>query len=317
MARIGYALSSEEHGPTDLVRYAKLAEDAGFEFASISDHFHPWVDAQGHSPFVWSVLGACATATTRLRFGTGVTCPLIRMHPAIVAHAAATTAAMMPGRFYLGLGTGENLNEHVTGAKWPPAKVRLDMLEEAIDVIRDLWRGEETSHYGEHYTVENARIYTVPPTPPPIYIAAKGERAVALAAQKGDGLIAVAPDEKLVERFEAEGGSGKPKYGMVHVCWAPSEDEGVRTVHRQWPNAGIGGELGSELPLPRHYEQAAKTVRESDVAEHVPCGPDPEKHRAAIQEYTNAGFDHVYVHQIGPRQEEFMRFFAEDVLPKL
>ena len=184
MTSIGYTLSSEEHGPTDLVRYAKLAEDAGFDFAAISDHYHPWVDAQGHSPFVWSVLGGCAVATERLRYGTEVTCPIIRIHPAIVAQAAATTAAMMPGRFFLGVGSGENLNEHITGARWPAAKVRLDMLEEAIDVIRELWKGENTSHYGKHYTVENGRIYTTPPSPPPIYVAAKGERATVIAGEK-------------------------------------------------------------------------------------------------------------------------------------
>jgi G6PDH family F420-dependent oxidoreductase len=224
---------------------------------------------------------------------------------------------MMPGRFFLGLGSGENLNEHITGQRWPAAAVRLDMLEEAIDVIRALWRGENTSHYGKHYTVENARIYTMPPEPPPIYIAAKGDRAVAIAARKGDGLIAVAPDKDLISRFEEQGGAGKPKYGQVHVCWGPDEDEAVRVAHETWPNAAIGGELGAELPLPRHYEQAAKTVTPKDVAEQVACGPDPERHRTAVQEYIDAGFDHVYVHQIGPRQEEFIRFFAESVLPKL
>jgi G6PDH family F420-dependent oxidoreductase len=315
--QFGYTLSSEEFTPADLVRFAKLAEDAGFDFAVISDHFHPWVDEQGHSPFVWSVLGACATATERMHFGTGVTCPLIRIHPAIVAQAAATTAAMMPGRFFLGVGTGENLNEHVTGKRWPAAAVRLDMLEEAIDVIRDLWRGDNTSHYGRHYTVENARIYTLPPQAPPIYVAAKGERAVELAAQKGDGLVAVAPDADLVARFERAGGAGKPKYGQIHVCWSESEADGVRTAHERWPNAAIGGELGSELPVPRHYEQAAQTVRPDDIAKQVVCGPDPERFRSALQEYVDAGFDHVYVHQIGPRQEDFIRFFTDDVLPKL
>jgi G6PDH family F420-dependent oxidoreductase len=191
------------------------------------------------------------------------------------------------------------------------------MLEEAIEVIRQLWHGEDTSHHGKHYTVESARIYTTPPVPPPIYIAAKGDKAVELAARAGDGLVAVAPDKDLVTRFEREGGAGKPKYGQVHVCWADSEDEGVRVAHDHWPNAAIGGELGSELPLPRHYEQAAKTVRPEDIAQQVVCGPDPERHRAAIQEYVDAGFDHVYVHQIGPRQEEFIRFFVSDVLPKL
>jgi len=317
VTEIGYTLSSEEHGPGELVRYARLAEEAGFDFAVASDHFHPWTDTQGNSPFVWSVLGGCASTTQSIRFGTGVTCPTIRTHPAIVAHAAATVAAMMPGRFFLGVGSGENLNEHITGARWPEASVRLEMLEEAMGVIRKLWTGKDTSHHGKHYTVENARIYTTPPEPPPIYVAAKGERATELAARAGDGLIAVAPDRDIVRRFEEGGGRGKPKYGQVHVCWAPTEEQGVRTAHEIWPNAAIGGELGSELPLPRHYEQAAQTVRLEDVAERVTCGPDPVRLRSAVQEYVDAGFDHVWVHQIGPRQEEFIRFFAEDVLPKV
>jgi coenzyme F420-dependent glucose-6-phosphate dehydrogenase len=317
MTEIGYTLSSEEHGPAELVRYAQLAEEAGFSFAVASDHFHPWTDKQGNSPFVWSVLGGCAATTQHIGFGTGVTCPTIRMHPAIVAHAAATVAAMMPGRFFLGVGSGENLNEHITGARWPHTPVRLEMLEESIEVIRKLWSGEDTWHHGKHYTVENARIYTIPPQPPPIYVAAKGEEATELAGRAGDGLIAVAPSKETVEHFEESGGRGKPKYGQVHVCWAPSEEQGVKTAYELWPNAAIGGELGSELPLPRHYEQAARTVRPEDVAKEVACGPDAEKLRVAVQEYIDAGFDHVWVHQIGPRQEEFIRFFAEDVLPKV
>jgi G6PDH family F420-dependent oxidoreductase len=317
MTEIGYTLSSEEHGPTELVRYAQLAEEAGFSFAVASDHFHPWTDKQGESPFVWSVLGGCASTTENIRFGTGVTCPMIRTHPAIVAHAAATTAAMMPGRFFLGVGSGENLNEHITGARWPAASARLEMLEEAVAVIRELWSGEDTTHHGRHYTVVNARIYSMPPQPPPIYIAAKGERATELAARAGDGLIAVAPDADMIKRFESSGGRGKPTYGQVHVCWAPTEEEGVSTAHAIWPNAGLEGELSVELPLPRHFEQAAQTVRAEDVAKKVACGPDAEKLRAAVQEYVDAGFDHVWVHQIGPRQEEFIRFFGEDVLPKV
>jgi coenzyme F420-dependent glucose-6-phosphate dehydrogenase len=317
MLEIGYTLSCEEHGPADLIQQAVQAEEAGFAFALISDHFHPWIDRQGHSPFVWSVIGGVAQATRRLRLGTGVTCPIIRLHPAIVAQAAATCATMMPGRFFLGLGTGENLNEHILGDRWPPADVRLEMLGEAIEVIRLLWQGGPQSHRGRYYTVEQARIYTLPEQPPPIYVAAKGARAAQLAAEAGEGLIGVAPDREMMETFDEAGGEGKPRYGQVHVCWAPDEASARRTAHRWWPNAAIPGELGVELPLPRHFEQAAETVTEADVARAVVCGPDPERHLEVIREYAEAGYDHVYIHQIGPNQDGFLRFYRQEVLPKV
>jgi len=220
MIELGYSLSSEEHGPNELVALARRAEEAGFGFALISDHFHPWTGRQGQSPFVWSVIGAIAHATKRLRLGTGVTCPTIRMHPAIVAQAAATAAAMMPGRFFLGVGSGENLNEHVTGARWPSPDVRLDMLEEAVEVVRLLFAGGSQSHHGRWFTVEDARLYTRPAEPPPIYVAAVGQRATALAGRIGDGLISVAPEAEIVRRFDKAGGKGKPRYGHLTVCWA-------------------------------------------------------------------------------------------------
>lgn len=317
MTTIGYALSSEEHEPLDLVRYARMAEEAGFPFALISDHFHPWVGTQGQSPFVWGVLGAIATATERLRIGTGVTCPTIRMHPAIVAHAAATAAALMPGRFFLGVGTGENLNEHVTGAHWPAADVRLDMLEEAIHIIRELWQGDEVTHRGRYYTVDHARLYTVPEQPPQLMVAASGEKAATSAGREGDGLISTGPDAGLVETFRKHGGRGKPVFGQVTVCYAEAEEDARRTAHRWWPNTAMTGELSQELPLPRHFEQAAEMVSEDDVAEQVACGPDPERHLELIRKYVDAGFDHVYIHQVGPDQEGFFRFYADEILPRL
>jgi coenzyme F420-dependent glucose-6-phosphate dehydrogenase len=238
MAEFGYALSSEEHTPLDLVRNARLAEEAGFTFALISDHYHPWVDEQGHSPFVWSVIGGIAQATERLRLGTGVTCPTIRIHPAIIAQAAATSAAMMPGRFFLGVGTGENLNEHVLGDKWPVPDERLEMLEEAIDVIRQLWEGGYQTYRGAYYTVEQARLYTLPDEPPPIAVAAGKPLAADVAAHSGDGLISVSPDQELVEGYREAGGDG-PVYGQVTCCWAATAEEGAETMHRVWPNAGI------------------------------------------------------------------------------
>jgi coenzyme F420-dependent glucose-6-phosphate dehydrogenase len=317
---LGFALSSEEHPPNELVRQARLGEEAGFEFALISDHFHPWTDTQGHSPFVWSVIGGIAQATSRLRLGTGVTCPTIRIHPAIIAQAAATSASMMPGRFFLGVGTGENLNEHVVGARWPAADERQDMLEEAIEVIRLLWQGGPQTHRGDHYTVENACIYTLPDELPPIYVAAAGEKAAQLAARAGDGLISTAPNDEIVGQFrQAAKGSGdtRPTYGMIHVCWGPDEAKARRTAYEQWPNAAIGGELGQELPLPRHFEQAAEMVSEDDVAEKVACGPDPERHLALINKYVDAGFGYIYVHQVGHDQEGFFDFYRREILPKL
>jgi coenzyme F420-dependent glucose-6-phosphate dehydrogenase len=313
---IGYALSSEEHPPLDLVRCAARAEQAGFRYALVSDHFHPWIDRQGQSPFVWSVIGGIGAATKELHVGTGVTCPTIRIHPAIVAQAAATSAAMLPGRFFLGLGTGENLNEHVLGDRWPEASVRLDMLEEAIEVIRLLWQGGYQSHHGRFYTVEEARLYTLPDEPPPIYVAASKPNAAELAGRVGDGLISVAPDAELVERFEEAGGEGKPKLGQVTVCFAESEGEARRTAHEWWPNAGLKGDLSQELALPRHFEDAVELVSEDGVAETIVCGADPDRYAEQIEEYGEAGFDFVYLHQVGPDQKGFFEFAERELLPR-
>lgn len=318
MTSFGYALSSEEHAPVDLVGNARLAEEAGFEFAIISDHFHPWIDKQGHSPFVWSVLGGIATSTERLQVGTGVTCPMIRIHPAIIAHAAATTAAMMPGRFFLGVGTGENLNEHVLGDKWPDWDVRARMLEESIEVMRELWKGEVTSFEGEFYTVENARLYTLPDEPIPVMIAASGPRAAELAGRLGDGFIGTAPQRELLAAFDkGRRGKKRPRYGQLTVCWGRDERKARKTAHEFWPTAAIPGESGQELPNPAHFEQLAKIVTEDMIAEQVVCGPDIDRHVKAIQAYVDAGYDHVYVHQIGPDQKAFIEAYARDVLPKL
>ena len=311
---IGYALSSEEHGPVELVRHARRAEEAGFGYALVSDHFHPWTDRQGQSPFVWTTVGAVAEATERLRVGTGVTCPTIRTHPAVIAHAAATSAALMPGSFFLGVGTGEDLNEHVLGERWPEGSVRLKMLSEAIDVIRLLWQGGYQSHHGEHYTVEQVRLYTLPDEPPPLLVAAGKPDAARLAGERGDGLISTSPDAELVEEFKAAGGAGKPRYGQITVCWAEDEAEARRTALEWWPNAALPGELSQELALPRHFEQAAELVTEADVAEEVVCGPDPSAHLELIETYAEAGYDHIYVHQVGPDQDGFLDFYGREIL---
>jgi coenzyme F420-dependent glucose-6-phosphate dehydrogenase len=317
MLRVGYKLSSEEFGPTDLVRQAVRAEAAGFDFALISDHYHPWTDRQGQSPFVWAALGGIAGATKRLVVGTGVTCPIIRLHPAIVAQAAATVASMMPGRFFLGVGTGENLNEHVTGSKWPPVDVRREMLEEAIAVIRLLWQGSTQSHRGPHYTVDQARLYTRPRTAPPIMVAGSGELAARLAGRAGDGFVTTDPDPALLRTFRRAGGRGKPSFVEVTVCWGRSEREARRRAHEVWALAALEGSLFTEIALPEQFEAAFKPITEAQVAEAVVCGPDPTRHLEAIRRASRAGYDHVCVHQVGPDQEGFMGFYAREILPRL
>ncbi|MDQ3822277.1 MAG: TIGR03557 family F420-dependent LLM class oxidoreductase [Actinomycetota bacterium] len=313
---LGYALSSEEHEPGGLVANARAAEEAGFGFGLISDHYHPWVDAQGHSAFVWSVIGAISQATERFRIGTGVTCPMIRTHPAIVAHAAATCACLMPGRFFIGVGTGENLNEHILGDKWPAPDERLEMLEESVEVMRLLWQGGYQTHRGKHYTVENARVFDLPDEPIEVAVAAMQPLAAELAGRIGDSYVNTSPDADLVERFDGAGGEGKPKYGQVTVCWAESEEEAKQTAFEKWPNAAIQGAASQELALPEHFEQLAQSATPDDVAEAVVLGPDPAQYLEQIQQFDEAGFTHVYLHQIGPDQQGFLEFARRELLPR-
>lgn len=314
---LGFTLSAEEFGPRELVRLAARAEEAGFGYALISDHFHPWIDEQGQSPFVWVVIGGVAEATQRLRLGTGVTCPIIRAHPAIIAQAAATAADLMPGRFFLGVGTGELLNEHVVGHRWPPLSVRLAMLKEAIWLIRQLWEGELFTHHGNYFTVENARIYTLPEHLPPLYVAASGPESATLAGEVADGLISTTADKKIVEQFSEQGGQGKPRYAQMTVCWADTEKKANETALSRWPIAAVPGPLKSELALPSQFKSTAALVREDDVAKEVVCGPDPQKHLKEIQKYAAAGFDHVYIHQIGPQQQECINFYQREIFPNV
>jgi coenzyme F420-dependent glucose-6-phosphate dehydrogenase len=314
---LGYKLSSEEQSPADLIRYAQMAEDSGFEFALISDHYHPWIDRQGQSPFVWSVLGAIAQATRRLVLGTAVTCPTMRLHPAIVAQAAATTAALMPGRFFLGVGTGENLNEHVVGERWPETEVRQARLSEAIEVIRLLWQGGNRSFHGRYFTVENARLYTLPDSPPPLYVAVGGTRGAEQAGRLGDGMIGTEPERALLTAFDKAGGAGKPRYGELTVCWARDESAARRIAHEYWPTSGMESSLSWELPLPAHFEAVARLVTEDEIAESITCGPDPKKHLAAIRKYAEAGYDHICVHQVGRDQKGFFEFYEQEILPEL
>ena len=311
--RIGYALSSEEHRPRDLVAHTALAEAAGFDFAMLSDHFHPWLDRQGQSPFAWSVLGGISQATERITIGTGVTALSVRIHPAILAQAAATVGDMLPGRFWFGVGTGENLNEHILGDAWPEHATRAAMLEESVEVIRRLWTGDLVDHHGDFYDVSRARLYTLPETLPPILIAASGEESAKVAGRIGEGLIATAPDRKLIKAYAGKG----PKVAQVTVCWAASEASARKTALEWWPTAAIPGDNSTELPLPSSFEALVALVTEDAIAVKVACGPDPEVHVKAIQPYVDAGFDHVYIHQVGPDQAGFIDFAERELLPRL
>lgn len=312
----GIFLSSEECSPTELVDRAIAAEDAGFDRVWISDHFHPWLDEQGHSPFVWSVIGAIAQATD-LRVTTGVTCPTIRVHPAIVAQAAATSAVLLGGRFQLGVGSGENLNEHILGDDWPDAETRQEMLEEAVEVMRQLWQGGNQRHAGPHYTVRNARLYDLPDDPIPVIVSAFGPKSAELAARIGDGLASTSPDEEAVRIFVDKAGEDKPRQAGLKVCWDEDEQRARETVHRLWRNSGLSGELAQELPTPTHFEQATELVDVERATEKTPCGPDPTPYVESIAQYRDAGFTEVFLQQVGPRHREFLEFFRRDVRPLL
>jgi G6PDH family F420-dependent oxidoreductase len=314
--RIGYFLSCEEFGPRELVEQARLAKEAGIDRLWISDHYHPWIDEQGQSPFVWSVIGAVASAVPGMTVTTAVTCPTIRIHPAVVAQAAATSSVLLEGRFKLGVGSGEALNEHILGDAWPEAEIRQEMLEEAVEVMRGLWEGRQFSHYGEHYAVENARLYTLPDVAPDVIVSGFGPKAVDLAARIGDGFCTVGPDKESVDRFRESGGGDKLVQGGTKVCWGPDEAECVKTVHRLWPNESLPGELAQVLPQPAHFEQAVQLVTEEMIAESVPCGPDVDRIEEEFQSFADAGFGELYVQQIGDRQEEFFAMLKSDLLPR-
>ena len=315
--KIGYFLSCEEWGPHDLISQAVKAQQAGFEGLWISDHYHPWNDEQGHSPFVWSVIGALAQATDGMDVTTAVTCPTMRIHPAVIAHAAATSALLLDGRFELGLGSGENLNEHIFGDRWPEADERREMLEEAVEVMRDLWQGGPRDHRGRHYRVSHARIYDLPDTPPPIYVSGFGPKAIDVAARIGDGFCTVGPDPDAVTRFRSAARDGAVVQGGLKVCWGEDEREAVRTVHRLWPNEELPGELAQILPTPEHFMQASELVTEEMIAQSLPCGPDVDQHVEAIEAYAQAGFDELYIGQIVPDQDGFFQVYRDQVLPRV
>lgn len=317
MPTFGYFLSCEEYSPREILDQARLAEEAGFEALWISDHYHPWTSTQGESPFVWSMIGAisqvCALPVT-----TAVTCPTVRIHPAVIAQAAATSAVLLgEKRFRLGIGTGEALNEHILGDAWPPAPVRLEMLEEAVEVIRALWTGEDVTHHGAYYTVENARLHTRPETPPEILMSGLAPGSTDLAARIADGYISTMPDADLLDRFRRAGRDGATAQVGFKVAWAPSQDEAVHLAHTIWPTAGLPGELSQVLPTTEHFEQASSLVTEDQTRESVTAGNDPARHIEAFTPYVEAGFDEVYVANMGPHWSEMLRGFGKEVLPEL
>jgi G6PDH family F420-dependent oxidoreductase len=318
MTEFGFSLMCELHHPKDLVEQAKRAEAAGFDFVTISDHFHPWLYSHGHSPYAWSVLGALAATTEEIDLVSLVTCPIIRYHPAIVAQKAATIAAMSDGRFQLGLGAGENLNEHVVGQGWPPAATRHAMLAEAIEIMQELWQGEYVTHHGDFYDVEDARLYTLPDAPPPVYLAVSGDASIGLAADTdAAGMIAVDADPELVGKWDERVGSGRPKIGQLGVSVHDDAGEALRLAHERFRFSAPGWKVMSELPNPINFEAATAFVRPEDMADAIPCGPDPEPHVKATQEWVEAGFTHVAFAQVPEDQEPFFKLWERELRPAL
>jgi G6PDH family F420-dependent oxidoreductase len=316
MLKLGYKLMSEEHGPADLVRYARRAEQAGFDFVAISDHFSPWLEEQGHAPFAWTVLGAVAQATRHIGLMTAVTCPIMRYHPAIVAQAAATVAVLSGDRFTLGLGAGERLNEHVVGEGWPGVRERHGRLSEAIDIIQGLLAGELANYRGTYFQLDHARLFDRPPRKPPVVVAAGGPEAARLAGRKADGLIMTEPRSDLIQSFTSAGGSG-PYYAEVSMCCAEREETARKTAHRYFRWSLSGWPVMAELPDTRGFAAAAGHVSEDALAATITCGPSAGRHLEAITRYAEAGCDHIILTQIGPDQGYFFELFERELAPAL
>ncbi|MCF6525465.1 LLM class F420-dependent oxidoreductase [Streptomyces sp. JJ36] len=318
MVQIGYTMLTEQADPRSLVDHVVGAEEAGFDFSVTSDHYFPWLDSQGHSPYAWSVLGAAANATRRIPLMTYVTCPTMRYHPAVVAQKAATLQLLSEGRFRLGLGAGENLNEHVVGGGWPPADVRHAMLEEALQIIRALFAGGHVNHRGTHYSVESAKLWDLPGEPPPIGVAVSGEQSSALAGRLADLVIATEPKAELLENFSRHGGEGKPRVGQLPVCYDPDRDAAVRRAHDQFRWFAGGWKVNSELPGPASFAAATQFVRPEDVAETIPCGDDPAHFVQAVKPFVDAGFTEVALVQVGgDSQHDFLEWARSTLLPEL
>ncbi len=310
--RIGYKLFAEGYSPQEIVRQAERAEEAGFDFVEVSDHYHPWLEDQGHSGFVWSVLGAMATRTARIELATGVTCPFLRYHPAIIAQAAATTALLCEGRFTLGLGAGERLNEHVVGKGWPAARERHAMLRESLQIIRKLWSGGYQSFDGRHLTLEDARVFDLPETPPRIAVAAGGPEAARVAADEGDAIFTNEPTPELVSAYQANGGDGA-RYAEVPLSWARDEAMALRSARKKFRFSVPGWKVMAELPNPVNFEAATALVTDDDMAAPFGYGPAAADHLAIAQRFVDAGFDHLALINAGPDPDGFFDFFAKEL----
>jgi coenzyme F420-dependent glucose-6-phosphate dehydrogenase len=324
-AQIGYAAMLEQFHPTELLDYCQAAEAAGFSGVMAADHVQPWVPAQGQAAFVWAFMTA-AGERTRGDVGPGVTCPSFRQHPAIIAQAAATLGAMYPGRFWLGLGSGEALNEHIVADYWPEAPERISRMFEAIEIIRKLFTGKDVKHKGEFYKMETMRLWTMPAEPPPIYVATAGPITAEKTGRLCDGLITVgAPEGKIsaiFERFEKgahEAGkdpSTMPRIIQVHLSWAETDQEALANAMTEWPNGGMKFPK-QDIRSPLDFEQMAKLVRAEDFEGRMLISSDLEAHRREIQKYIDMGFDRVYLHNVGRNQREWAEAFGREVLPRL
>ena len=308
----GYTCSSEEFDGRDLTRFAQAAEEAGFEFVTVSDHYHPWTTSQGHSPFAWTTVGAIAASTEHVGIGTGVTCPIIRYHPAVIAQAAAGANELSGGRFFLGVGTGEALNEHVTGCRWPAVDRRRAMLVEALSIMRALWEGDTVDHEGEWFTVENARLFTLPVQPIEVVVAAAGSEAAQMAAVHGDALWVTSPTREVVDAYREAGGTGRV-VGQVSVCWHEDEGEATKIAFEQWPNAALSGQLSQDLPTWTHFEQAVSLARPEDVTSSIVVGADTDRLLETVGEYADAGVTAIHFHQVGPDQHGFLEAWSSTI----
>jgi G6PDH family F420-dependent oxidoreductase len=321
MTDFGYTMMCEQSRPDQLVRDVRRAEEAGFDFSVISDHYQPWLDSQGHSGYAWSILGAAAQATERIGLMTYVTCPILRYHPAVVAQKAATVQILSGNRFRLGLGSGENLNEHVVGHGWPSVGVRHRMLTEAVDVIGALFDGSDdgrVNYRGSYYDVESAKLWDLPEERVPIGVAVSGADSCRLAGEKADIMVAVEPKSELVEMFHSAGGEGKPIVGQIAICYDEDRDAAIERAHDQFRWFGLGGKVNADLPNPDSFEAATQFVDPEQVASALSCGPDVEAHVEAIRPYVEAGFTEVAIVQIGGgHQEAFIRWAAQEFLPAL
>jgi G6PDH family F420-dependent oxidoreductase len=319
MTDFGYTMMCEQARPDQLVRDLEMAEQAGFDFSVISDHYQPWLESQGHSGYAWSILGAAAQATDRIGLMTYVTCPILRYHPAIVAQKAATVQILSGNRFRLGLGAGENLNEHVVGQRWPAVGVRHEMLSEALDIIRALLESAGPVNYrGRYFDVEQAKLWDPPDHPVPIGVAVSGPDSCRLAGEQADLMIAVEPKGELGEMFDAAGGGGKPRVGQIALAYDADRETAVKRAHDQFRWFGLGWKVNADLPNPESFEAATQFVTPEQVGEAISCGPDVEEHVEAIRPFLEAGFTEVALVQIGAdEQQPFIRWAEDQLVPAL